>query len=109
LSCTQKFTDVAGVSCGEKFLFNTYAKQVTGERSWKLGHSKSPDFNMCNYYYDYLYETMIILCKRPKFLPKNERTFKEKLPTFEDKVHCSFCQKLFSEGIRPGLQLDVSI
>jgi hypothetical protein len=59
LSRTQQFTNVAGIFCGEKFIFNTYAKQVTGERSWKLGHSKSPDFKICNYYYDYLYETMI--------------------------------------------------
>lgn len=46
LSCTQQCTDVAGVFYGGKFIFNTYAKQVTGERSWKLGHSKSPDFNL---------------------------------------------------------------
>jgi len=58
LSHTQQFTDAASIFCEGKFIFNTYAKQVTGKRWWKLGHSKSPDFNMCNYYYDYLYETM---------------------------------------------------
>lgn len=49
-----------------------------------------------------------IPCKQLKFLAKKKRTFKEKLPTFEDKVHCSLCQELFSEGMRPVLQLDVS-
>jgi len=54
LSHTQQFTNVS-IFCGVKFIFNTYAKQVMGERHWKPGHSKSPDFNTCNYY---LYETI---------------------------------------------------
>lgn len=54
---TQQFTDVAGVFCRGKFIFDTYAKQVMDEWRLKLGHSKSPDFNMCNYD-DYLYETI---------------------------------------------------
>jgi len=29
------------------------------------------------------------------------------MPAFEDRVHVSFCQELFSEGMRPALQLDV--
>jgi len=36
-----------------KVYFQYLCKVVTGVRRWKLGHSKSPDFNMCNYYYDY--------------------------------------------------------
>jgi hypothetical protein len=47
------------VSVEESLFSILMPKQVTGERSLKPGHSKSPDFNMCNYYYDYLYETMI--------------------------------------------------
>jgi len=106
LSHTQQFTNVS-VFCGVKFNFNTYAKQVMGERHWKPGHSKSPDFNMCNYYS--LYETMIYSVQMTRIPSKKEKkTFNEKLPTFEDKVRCSSCQELFSEGVRPALQLDVS-
>jgi len=49
LSHTQQCTDVTGIFCGGKLIFNTYAKQVMGEKSCKMGHSKPPDFNMCNY------------------------------------------------------------
>jgi hypothetical protein len=58
LSHTQQFTDVSGNFCGGKTVyFNIYA-MVRGQGCWKLGHSRSPDFNLCYYYDYYLYETM---------------------------------------------------